>query len=340
MTTGMHRILDANVNRAAEGIRVLEDVLRFYFEDEVLTKEFRNMRHTLRKSLQEMDDSFISCRDSEHDIGREISKGSTLDKKTSLKQLVNANFKRVTEALRVIEETLKIVGRYEISKDIEGLRYQAYYLEKEYGKKFKKEIPIGLYGITGEKFANGKSNLQSVKEMIEAGIKIIQYREKDKLHRDKIEEAKEIAKLCRENGVLFIMNDHVDLAVLVNADGVHVGQDDMSIEDVRAVIGEEKIVGVSTHSPDQAKKAVEQGADYIGVGPIFKTTTKDTAPVGLEYLEYAVENVEIPFVAIGGIKEHNIDEIIKLGAERICLVSEIVGAEDMKEMVKRINLKF
>ena len=339
MKTGMHRILDANVNRAAEGIRVLEDVLRFHFEDEVLTKEFRNMRHTLRKSLQEMDDSFINCRDSQHDIGREISRASTLDKKTSLKQLVNANFKRVTEALRVIEETLKIIGHYAVSKDMEGLRYQAYYLEKEYGKKFKKEIPLGIYGITGEKFANGKSNLQCVKEMIEAGIKIIQYREKDKLHRDKIEEAKKIAKLCRENGVLLIMNDHVDLAVLVDADGVHVGQDDMSIADVRAIIGEGKIVGVSTHSPEQAKKAEEQGADYIGVGPIFKTTTKDTAPVGLEYLEYAVANVEIPFIAIGGIKEHNLDEVIKRGAKRICLVSEVVGAENIKEMVARINSK-
>ncbi len=337
--TGMHRILDANVNRAAEGIRVLEDVLRFYFEDEAMTTEFRKMRHKLRKSLLEMDDSFINCRDSQHDIGREISKASTLDKKTSLKQLVNANFKRVTEAIRVLEETLKIVGHYSISKDMEGLRYQAYYLEKEYAKKFKKDIPLGLYGITGEKFANGKSNLQCVQEMIDAGIKIIQYREKEKMYRHKIEEAKQIAKLCHENGVLFIVNDHIDLAVLVDADGVHVGQDDMKISDVRAIIGEEKIVGVSTHSPEQAKKAQEDGADYIGVGPIFKTTTKDTAPVGLGYLEFAVENVDIPFIAIGGIKEHNIEEVLKRGAKRLCLVSEVVGAENIKELVDRINSK-
>ncbi len=203
----------------------------------------------------------------------------------------------------------------------------------------KKEIPLGLYGITAENFANGKTNIECVKQMIEGGIKIIQYREKYKNIKEKVKEAKEISKLCRENGVVFIVNDSVEIALLCDADGVHVGQDDMDIEDVRALLGDDKIIGLSTHSTFQALEAKERGADYIGVGPIFKTTTKDTPPVGFSYLEWVVENLDIPFVAIGGIKEHNIDEIVKRGAKRVCLVSEIVGSEDIVKKIESLKSK-
>ncbi len=203
----------------------------------------------------------------------------------------------------------------------------------------KKELPSGLYGITAENFANGKTNIECVKQMIEGGIKIIQYREKYKNIKEKVKEAKEISKLCRENGVVFIVNDSVEIALLCDADGVHIGQDDMDIEDVRALLGEDKIIGLSTHSPSQAMEAKERGADYIGVGPIFETTTKETPPVGLGYLEWVVENIDIPFVAIGGIKEYNIDEIVKRGAKRICLVSEIVGSEDIVKKIEILKSK-
>jgi len=195
------------------------------------------------------------------------------------------------------------------------------------------EIPLGLYGITAENFARGRSNVECVKEMIKGGIKIIQYREKYKSLKEKAKEAKEIAKICKDNGVIFIVNDHVDIAVLVDADGVHVGQDDMDISDVRKIVGDDKIIGVSTHAPKEAIKAQDDGADYIGVGPIFKTTTKDREPVGVEYLEFVVKNITIPYVAIGGIKKHNIQQIINAGAKRICLVSEIVGAKDIKDNI-------
>lgn len=199
------------------------------------------------------------------------------------------------------------------------------------------DIPSGLYGITGEDFSNGKSNLQCVKEMISAGIKIIQYREKNKAVRDKIREIKEIRELCREEGVLFIINDHVDMAILVDADGVHVGQEDMHPSDVRALVGPDKIIGLSTHSPEEGLASLKEDVDYIGVGPIFPTTTKDKDAVGLEYLDFAVKNLDIPFVAIGGIKEHNIHDIVQAGAERICLVSEIIGADNIDEKIKRLN---
>ena len=177
--------------------------------------------------------------------------------------------------------------------------------------------------------------------MIKGGIKIVQYRDKTKSSGQKVEEARAIRELCRKNGVLFIVNDNVDIAMLVDADGVHVGQDDMSPADVRKLLGDDKIVGLSTHSEEQGLKAYnDMNVDYIGVGPIFPTTTKDTAPVGLEYLEFAVANLHLPFIAIGGIKEHNIDEIISRGAERVCLVSDVVGAEDICKKVVDLSNKF
>lgn len=204
----------------------------------------------------------------------------------------------------------------------------------------KIEIPLGIYGITGENFANGKTNIECVEAMIKGGIKIIQYREKNKSMGKKLEEARAIREICRKNNVLFIVNDNIDIALLVDADGVHVGQDDLPPNEVRKLIGDNKIIGLSTHSPEQGKKAFENpDVDYIGVGPIFPTTTKDTAPVGIEYLDYVVKNLDIPFVAIGGIKEHNIDKIIDHGAKRICLVSDIVGAPNIEEKVKFLRNK-
>lgn len=202
------------------------------------------------------------------------------------------------------------------------------------------DIPKGLYGITGDNFANGKSNYECVEEMIKGGIKIVQYRDKFKSTREKVEEAKAIKKLCHKNNVLFIVNDDVAVAMLVDADGVHVGQDDMKPDDVRKLIGINKIIGLSTHSEEQGMAAYNnENVDYIGVGPIFPTTTKDTAPVGLEYLKFAVKNLHLPFIAIGGIKEDNIDEIIKRGAQRICLVSDIVGAENICKKIINLNSK-
>lgn len=199
-------------------------------------------------------------------------------------------------------------------------------------------IPEGIYGITGDNFSKGKSNFQCVKEMIRGGIKIIQYRDKLKTMKEKIKEIKEIQKLCKENNVIFIVNDHVDVALLVDADGVHLGQDDMSPDDARKLLGDDKIIGVSTHSKKQGLEACNNiNVDYIGVGPIFPTTTKNTAPVGLEYLNFAINNLDIPFVAIGGIKENNIQEIINCGAKTISLVSEIVGADDICSKVRSLS---
>ncbi|WP_331774550.1 thiamine phosphate synthase [Sulfurospirillum sp. 1612] len=335
----IYRILDANVNRAAEGIRVVEDICRFHFEDENLTKKLRDIRHKIRKNLSSVDTHLLKYRDADHDIGKGISTASKIDKKASIAQSIFANFKRALEAIRVIEEILKTTeDMYHIGKSYEALRYELYYLEKELMERHQKRVlPEGIYGITFSKFSNGRSNIEIVRDMIDCGITVIQYREKDKSLKEMYEEALILREMTRKAGVVFIINDHVELAMMVDADGVHIGQDDWPLEKVRKLIGDDKIIGLSTHSKEQALEAVELGADYIGVGPIYDTKTKDYATVGVEYLEFVAQNIPIPFVAIGGIKEHNLSEIIKRGAKSFALVTELTMAVDMRAKVEALE---
>jgi len=208
-------------------------------------------------------------------------------------------------------------------------------------ESLRPSLPAGIYGITAERFSGGRSNIEVVCKMIEGGVTTIQYREKRpfKSHRQMLEECLRIRAVTKDHGVLFIVNDHVDIALLAEADGVHVGQDDLPVDAVRRLVGPEKIIGLSTHTPDQARTAEAAGADYIGVGPIFQTHTKEDvcAPVGLDYLDFAVGHLSIPFVAIGGIKARNIHQIVRRGAKTICLVTEIVAAEDIPAMVRQLS---
>lgn len=205
----------------------------------------------------------------------------------------------------------------------------------------KPTLPSGIYGITAEKYSCGRGSIEVVRAMIAGGIRVIQYREKRpaKSFAAMLAECLVIRRITREAGVLFIVNDYCDIARLVDADGVHVGQDDLPVAAVRELIGPGKIIGLSTHSPAQAAEAVSAGADYIGVGPIFATATKDDvcAPVGLGYLEHVVHSCPLPFVAIGGIKGHNIDQVISRGAKTVCLVTEIVGAADIAATARRLG---
>lgn len=195
-----------------------------------------------------------------------------------------------------------------------------------------------IYGITAENLSAGRKNDEVVREMLQGGVKIIQYREKKKTMAEKYEECLLLRKLTREYDALFIVNDHPDLCLLSDADGVHVGQDDYPVGAVRDLIGPERILGWSTHAPHQLEKAHILDVDYAGVGPLFETHTKEDvmAPVGLSYLEWAVENAKIPFVAIGGIKEHNISEVAARGAKCICLVSEITESADIRGKVANL----
>jgi thiamine-phosphate pyrophosphorylase len=200
-------------------------------------------------------------------------------------------------------------------------------------------LDTDLYCLTAEKFSNGRSNIEVVREMLDAGVKLVQYREKEKKAGAKLEECRAIREMTREAGAAFIVNDDIDIAILVGADGVHVGQEDLPVECVRELVGPDMAIGLSTHSPEQARDAIRRGVDYIGVGPIFRTYTKDDVvdPVGFEYLDYVVANHDIPFVAIGGIKEHNLGEVVRHGARCAALVTEIVGDADITAKITALR---
>lgn len=204
-----------------------------------------------------------------------------------------------------------------------------------------KDFPTsGIYCITDFNHSGGKTNIDVVKEMAEANVKIIQYREKHKSMKEKYEECLEIIKITKAYDIVFIVNDHIDLALAVDADGVHIGQDDMPVHVVRNILGPDKIIGLSTHSPAQAKAAENSEAvDYIGAGPVFQTNTKEDVcdPVGLEYIEYVSKNINLPFVAIGGIKEHNINLVKEKGASWFALVTEITGALNIGQKISDLE---
>lgn len=333
----LYRILDANINRVSEGIRVLEDYSRFYLNISSITRDLRSLRHKIRDNLSFMDLSLINSRDPINDPGKTISQITNVDARALDKHLIISNFKRVQEGIRSIEETLKVIDM-KTAKAYELLRFESYDLEKRFQELIKKQIPQGIYGITSESHSKGRNNIEVIKHMINGGVRIIQYREKNKKQKEVLAECREIRKITMENNIVFIINDYIDIAMMVDADGVHIGQDDIPLKEARAILGN-KIIGVSTHSPEQANQAIDNGADYIGVGPIFPTNTKEDVcpPVGFKYLDWIIKNTNIPFVAIGGIKSHNINQISRKGAKTIALVTEIVSSDDIESKIRKLS---
>ena len=199
----------------------------------------------------------------------------------------------------------------------------------------------GLYCILCEEHSHGRSNLEVAREILAAGVKLLQYREKHKSRRAQYQECLKLRALTSRAGAALIVNDSPDLALAVKADGVHLGQEDMPVEAARKIMGRQMMVGVSTHAPDQARQAIKKGADYIAIGPLYPTRTKeDVCPaVGLGYLDYAVRYVRIPFVAIGGIKLGNIEEALSHGASCVAMVSEVVGAPDIRQRASQIQAR-
>lgn len=185
----------------------------------------------------------------------------------------------------------------------------------------------GLCFITDRKLSS-LSFEEVVSIVLRAGVKCIQYREKDKFRRELYEEALRLKRLAEEFGAAFIVNDHVDIAVAVDADGVHLGQEDLPIQEARKIIGIKKIIGISTHSIEQAIDAEAGGADYVGFGPIFHTMTKDVGePKGTEMLREVKRHVKIPVVAIGGINLENLKAVFDSGADAVAVASAILSGD-------------
>ena len=194
---------------------------------------------------------------------------------------------------------------------------------------------FGLYFITDSSLTK-KNIFDDVKSALECGIKVIQYREKNASTKKMMEEAMNIKKLCRKNNALFLVNDRIDVAIVVGADGVHLGENDMPYHYARKLLGQNKIIGLSAAKIKDAIISQEIGADYVGIGPIYKTNTKKDAgnPIGLGILKKAKKKLKVPYVAIGGINELNIDDVLGTGARNIAIISAILEKNDIKTAIK------
>ena len=197
---------------------------------------------------------------------------------------------------------------------------------------------MDLYFITDSRLTR-KTVLEDVKSAIRAGVKIIQYREKGGSTGDMIKEAKATGELCKKNNVLFIINDRVDIVLAVDADGVHLGNKDMTYSIARKILGSKKIIGLTVHNIREAVEAERIGADYVGVSPIFETKTKLDAgrPAGLKLIKDIKKAIKIPFVAIGGINENNIGSVIEAGARSIAAISAIVTKDNVEKECKKFR---
>lgn len=194
-----------------------------------------------------------------------------------------------------------------------------------------------LYAVTDRAWLSNRTLENDVEEALKGGVTILQLREKELEENIFLEEAKTISKLCKKYNVPFIINDNVEIAVKCNADGVHVGQDDMNAETARKVIGKDKILGVSVTNKEEAKIAESMGADYLGVGAIFSTSTKlDADTVSIEELKNICESVSIPVVAIGGINEENIINLKGSKIDGVSVISAIFAKENIKESTEEL----
>ena len=323
----MKRIIDANLNRACEALRVLEEISRFLLEDKETSEELKNFRHILN-SLQDEDYAgLLTARDAEGDVGVNIKNP---DRRSGIETIFKANIKRLQQALRVLAEYCP-----ENFESLEKLRYKSYTLEKNMWDKLKEKYnklmleDKKLYLVTNsDKFETEDLFLNAVASALKGGVDILQLREKNMPANKILELGKKVKLLCAEYGATFIVNDRVDIAYVLEADGVHLGQDDMDVESARKILGNNAIIGISTHAPEQAQKAVNDGADYIGMGPVFTTPTKPGRPsVGLEYAKWVSENIKIPAFAIGGIDLTNVQDVINAGAKKIAVVRAIINSD-------------
>ncbi len=342
-------MIDANLNRCSEGLRVMEDVARFVLNDTHLSQRLRILRHDLAEQAVGIRTGLLSGRDSEGDVGSPgltpsaSGEGETIagmGPRTGLAEVVTANARRAEEALRVMEELARLpeVSTVLNSTGLARARFELYTMEKELTSRVcrrdKTDSLHGLYAILDRQFLAGRDELAVAEQMIDGGASVIQLRDKSRFHADSkgdvLRVAQDVSALCRQSGVLFIVNDYVDLAMVVDADGLHIGQGDLPLHLVRRELSIDKIVGCSVRTLVQARTALDEGADYIAVGSMFPTTTKTGATVvGPDMLREIRGAVSAPVVAIGGIDRSNIGEVVAAGADAVAVISAVLGQEDV-----------
>lgn len=340
-TDDLARILDASANRAREGLRVVEDYARFVLNDPGLTKSLKDVRHRFGSAVRGFNPEWlISSRDTPGDVGTHIV---SLDEyvRANTRAVLTANFKRSAEALRTIEEYTKVFDQWLASR-FEVMRYDLYSLEKRMMAAVTSHKTLesaSLYVLLGGLPTLGDLTWIA-EEAIAGGADVLQYREKNLPDGEVLRRAQVLRELTTKSNVRLIINDRPDLARLTSADGVHLGQDDIPLLHARRIVGPNALIGVSTHSPDQIDEAILEGANYLGVGPVFPSDTKpfDDFP-GLPLVRYAGEATSLPWFAIGGINEHNLDELRDAGAKRVAVSSAIIRAERPRGAARSIKAR-
>ena len=335
------RILDASANRATEALRVIEDFLRFGLDDAHLSSLAKQLRHDLAAALGELPPvSRFAARDTLGDVGTSINTDSEYQRTTAT-DIVEANFARLQQSLRSMEEFAKIDFPH-VAQLLEQLRYRSYTLHRAVGitcDSGQRLVDARLYVLIDGQ-ANEDAFSRLARSVAEAGADIVQLRDKSLDDRALLARARMLRQITSGTNTLFIMNDRPDLAELSDADGVHVGQEELSVRDARQIIGCNRIVGVSTHNIEQARQAVLDGANYIGVGPTFASRTKLFDEfAGLDFVSQVAREIKLPAFAIGGIDTTNAQQVLEAGIARVAVGAAITRASDpTKEIVALLKI--
>ncbi len=315
------RILDANLDRSREGLRIIEEWCRFGLNNSELTRECKHLRQEVAKWHTS---ELRAARNTPGDTGTELSHPQE-EQRENIKSLLQANFCRIEEALRVLEEYGKLYST-DMGKAFKQIRYRVYTLESNLMgfARYQQLLRSRLYLVTSA----SENLLETVEAALKGGLSMVQYRDKIADDTVRLEQAKKLCGLCHAYDALFFVNDRIDLALASDADGVHLGQQDMPISIARDLLGPHRLIGRSTTNSDEMQRAITEGADYVGVGPVYETPTKEGKPaVGLQYVNYAAKNCPIPWFAIGGIDPSNLNDVIEIGASRVAVVRSIMQAE-------------
>ena len=334
------RIVDASLNRIGEGLRLLEDSARLMLNDATLTQQLKNMRHELVRSDWSIQQQLLQARDSEGDVGIDMEVPGE-EKQREIPVTIVANARRVQESLRVMEEMAKAPGLGLDSEKFKQARFALYAIEKALLSRVLRQDKIkrlfGLYVIIDATALRGRSHIEVAGQAIRGGAKVIQLRDKVHSKKELLTIAQELRNLCAEQDVLFIMNDCLDVALAVDADGLHVGQDDLPVKVARRLLPIDRILGCSARTVDKAAIAQSEGADYIAVGAMYPTSSKETAEVvGPERLKQIRQAVTLSLVAIGGINASNVSEVLAAGADSVAVISAVLGAEDVEGATRQI----
>ena len=345
----LYRIIDANFNRAREAFRVMEEYCRFGLNHPGLAAKAKSCRHHLCEQLKKIDSVLLlTNRDVEGDVGKDL-KIDGQQRRASLEDCFTAAAKRASEALRALAEATQAIDS-NIAAAMEKLRFEVYSLEKQAVLKSsarQKFQSVRLYVlINAFPETNENELLNLTRTCADSGADCLQLRAKELDDRKLLTLAKQFAGICRDAHVISIINDRVDIALLAESDGVHLGQTEIPVSCARQLARRPLIVGVSTHNNDELRRAIESDCDYAGIGPAFTSPTKRKLEVaGLDYIQHAVKELEgagIYHVAIGGIDADNLHHLQKIGVKAVAVSNTIASSPNPKEsckVLKRLILK-